>query len=67
MYLYILYFLFTSNNLDNISYLLLFASLFSIFAVILETIADEQMREFRKNKLNKGKTRIKAFGAFQTS
>lgn len=51
-----IYFLFTSNNLDNISYLLLFASLFSIFAVIIETIADEQMREFRKNKLNKGKT-----------
>ena len=24
--------------------------------MIIETIADEQMREFRKNKLNKGKT-----------
>ena len=51
-----IYFLFTSNNLDSISYLLLFASSFSIFAVIIETVADEQMREFRKDKLNKGKT-----------
>ena len=51
-----IYFLFTSNNLANTNYLLLFASLFSVSAVIIETIADEQMREFRKNKLNKGKT-----------
>ena len=51
-----IYFLFTSNNLDNVSYLLLFASSFSIFAVIIETIADEQMREFRKDDLNIGKT-----------
>ena len=51
-----IYFLFTSNNLANTNYLLLFASLFSVSAVIIETIADEQMRKFRKNKLNKGKT-----------
>lgn len=51
-----IYFLYTSNNLGNINYLLLFASLFSVSAVIIETIADEQMREFRKDKLNKGKT-----------
>jgi len=32
------------------------ASLFTFFAVILETIADEQMRTFRNNPENKGKT-----------
>ena len=32
------------------------ASLFTFLSVILETVADEQMREFRNNPENKGKT-----------
>ena len=35
---------------------LYFASIFTFFAVILETVADEQMRKFRLNPNNKGKT-----------
>ena len=35
---------------------LYFASAFTFFAVVLETIADEQMRIFRENSENKGKT-----------
>jgi steroid 5-alpha reductase family enzyme len=52
--LYPLVFILTNNS--NSSILLSFASLFTILAVLLETISDEQMREFRKNPLNKGKT-----------
>ena len=52
--LYPLVFILTNNS--NSSIFLSFASLFTFLAVLLETISDEQMREFRKNSLNKGKT-----------
>ena len=52
--LYPLVFILTNNS--NSSFFLSFASLFTFLAVLLETISDEQMREFRKNPLNKGKT-----------
>ena len=52
--LYPLVFILTNNN--NSSIFLWFASLFTFLAVLLETISDEQMREFKKNPLNKGKT-----------
>jgi steroid 5-alpha reductase family enzyme len=52
--LYPLVFILTNNS--NSSIFLSFASLFTFLAVLLETISDEQMREFRKNPLNKGKT-----------
>ena len=52
--LYPLVFILTNNS--NSSIFLSFASLFTFLAVVLETISDEQMREFRKNPLNKGKT-----------
>ena len=37
-------------------YYLYLASIFTFLAVVLETVADEQMREFRDNPKNKGKT-----------
>ena len=52
--LYPLVFILT-NNIYSTTFLY-FASLFTFFAVVLETVADEQMREFKKNPLNKGKT-----------
>ena len=52
--LYPLVFILINNS--NSSFFLSFASLFTFLAVLLETISDEQMREFRKNPLNKGKT-----------
>ena len=52
--LYPLVFILTNNS--NSSIFLSFASLFTFLAVVLETISDEQMREFRENPLNKGKT-----------
>lgn len=52
--LYPLVFILTNNS--NSSIFLSFASLFTFLAVVLETISDEQMREFRKNPLNNGKT-----------
>ena len=52
--LYPLVFILTNNS--NSSIFLSFASLFTFLAVVLETISDEQMREFRKNPLNKAKT-----------
>jgi len=52
--LYPLVFILTNNS--NSSIFLSFASLFTFLAVVLETISDEQMREFRKNPLNKVKT-----------
>ena len=52
--LYPLVFILTNNS--NSSIFLSFASLFTFLAVLLETISDEQMREFRKNPLNKSKT-----------
>ena len=52
--LYPLIFIF-SNNVIVTPFLYL-ASLFTLLSVVLETVADEQMREFRKNPLNKGKT-----------
>ncbi len=35
---------------------LVIASLFTCLSVVLETVADEQMRKFRRNKENLGKT-----------
>tara|TARA_S200000501_G_C20796256_1_gene731878 strand:- start:274 stop:1032 length:759 start_codon:yes stop_codon:yes gene_type:complete len=52
--LYPLVFILTNNS--NSSIFLSFASLFTFLAVLLETISDKQMREFKKNPLNKGKT-----------
>ena len=52
--LYPLVFILTNNT--NSSIFLSFASLFTFLAVLLESISDEQMREFRKNPLNKAKT-----------
>ena len=43
-------------NKVDITIGLYFASIFTFFAVILETVADEQMRKFRLNPNNKGKT-----------
>ena len=43
------------NNINPNTYLLL-ASIFTIVAVILETISDKQMRDFKSNPLNKNKT-----------
>ena len=54
--LFPLYFLFTSYELSSLNYPLIFASIFTILAVIIETIADEQMRSFRSNKKNDGIT-----------
>ena len=54
--LFPLYFLFTSYELSSLNYPLIFASIFTILAVIIETIADEQMRSFRSNKKNEGIT-----------
>tara|TARA_B100000579_G_C22794352_1_gene836253 strand:+ start:503 stop:1366 length:864 start_codon:yes stop_codon:yes gene_type:complete len=44
-----------TNNI-SVNSLLIFASFFTFSAVVLETIADEQMRTFRVNPDNKGKT-----------
>ena len=52
--LYPLMYIFVNNVDVNLS--LYFASAFTFFAVVLETIADEQMRIFRENSENKGKT-----------
>ena len=52
--LYPLIFIF-SNNI-NVTPFLYLASLFTFMSVVLETVADEQMRDFRKDPLNKGKT-----------
>ena len=52
--LYPLIYIFVNNVDVNLS--LYFASAFTFFAVVLETIADEQMRIFRENSENKGKT-----------
>ena len=52
--LYPLIYIFINNVDINLS--LYFASAFTFFAVVLETIADEQMRIFRENSENKGKT-----------
>lgn len=54
--LFPLYFLFNSYELSSLNYPLIFASIFTILAVIIETIADEQMRSFRSNKKNDGIT-----------
>ena len=43
------------NNISPNIYLFL-ASIFTIVAVILETISDKQMRDFKSNPLNKDKT-----------
>ena len=52
--LYPLIFIFSNNAV--VTPFLYLASLFTLISVVLETVADEQMREFRKNPLNKGKT-----------
>ena len=41
---------------STLIYYLYLASIFTFLAVVLETVADEQMREFRDNPKNKGKT-----------
>ena len=48
--------LFILTNKINTSIFLYFASIFTFLAVLLETVSDEQMRVFRNNPLNKGKT-----------
>ena len=45
----------TTNQIETNIFLYL-ASIFTIVAVILETVSDEQMREFKSNDENKGKT-----------
>ena len=45
----------TTNEIETNIFLYL-ASIFTIVAVILETVSDEQMREFKSNDENKGKT-----------
>ena len=52
--LYPLLFVFTNDISITLS--LCIASLFTFLSVVLETIADEQMRNFRNNPSNKGKT-----------
>ena len=52
--LYPLLFILTNNI--NTSIFLYFSSIFTFLAVLLETVSDEQMRVFRNNPLNKGKT-----------
>ena len=45
----------TTNEIETNIFLYL-ASIFTIMAVILETVSDEQMREFKSNVENKGET-----------
>ena len=52
--LYPLLFIFSNNA--TVTPFLYLASLFTFMSVVLETVADEQMRDFRKDPLNKGKT-----------
>ncbi|MBL88628.1 MAG: hypothetical protein CMD80_03985 [Gammaproteobacteria bacterium] len=52
--LYPIIYIFTSNEVNY--GLLFFASMFTILAVILETVADYQMREFKKDTNNAKKT-----------
>ena len=52
--LYPLLFVFTNDITITLS--LCIASLFTFLSVVLETVADEQMRKFRNNPDNKGKT-----------
>ena len=54
MCLYPLVFIFL--NPVEVNAFLYFASIFTFMAVVLETISDEQMRYFRNNPNNKGKT-----------
>ena len=50
-----IYFSLSLSNAD-VNIWLVIASLFTFLSVILETVADEQMRKFRRNKENLGKT-----------
>ena len=52
--LYPLVFIFL--NPIEVTPFLYFASIFTFMAVVLETVSDEQMRDFRNNPNNKGKT-----------
>ncbi len=52
--LYPLVFIFL--NPIEVTPFLYFASIFTFMAVVLETVSDEQMRQFRNNPNNKGKT-----------
>ena len=52
--LYPLVFIFL--NSVEVTPFLYFASIFTFMAVVLETVSDEQMRQFRNNPNNKGKT-----------
>ena len=54
-----LYFLFNSSQLNETNYLLMLASVITLIAVAIETIADEQMRSFRKDRSNSGTTMTK--------
>ena len=54
-----LYFLFNSSQLNETNYLLMLASVITLIAVAIETIADEQMRSFRKDRSNNGTTMTK--------
>ena len=45
-----------SVSTNEVGILLYLASLFTVLAVTLELVADEQMRKFRNNVSNKGKT-----------
>ena len=50
-----IYFSLSLSNAD-VNIWLVIASLFTCLSVVLETVADEQMRKFRRNKENLGKT-----------
>lgn len=54
-----LYFLFNNVQLNENNYLLMLASFFALVAIAIETIADEQMRFFRKHRENDGTTMAK--------
>ena len=62
-----IYFSLSLSNAD-VNIWLVIASLFTCLSVVLETVADEQMRKFRRNKENLGKTMRKGIVvSFKTS
>jgi steroid 5-alpha reductase family enzyme len=54
-----LYFIHNSVELNETNFLLMLASIFTMLAVAIETLADEQMRLFKKDRLNDGTTMTK--------
>ena len=54
-----LYFIHNSVELNETNFLLILASIFTMLAVAIETLADEQMRLFKKDRLNDGTTMTK--------